>query len=264
MSKTKTIILSDGSKCHTGANCKRHGTKAQSIENTLKAEQLKAQIDSLFTPKPSQQAEPSKSVKEPLPEWWDGYAQEAFEEKKELFQKFGMKNAGAPTFNENAMYYGYIEVETEDEDTHLIVNTDNYGSEARTKVFCRSWLYKKGKPVAMLRFATYREDYVPSDKEYQHIESVIGDIEVHPDHIGKGYGMEIIRSVEKNILNGRLIHSGGSYTPEGRKALGGKLPYTYDAKNYNHKKEIENGEVPAPSFRSMTFVHDWDMLQEKR
>jgi GNAT superfamily N-acetyltransferase len=264
MSSSKTIILPDGSKCHKGANCQRHGTKAQTAGNVAKAEQLKTQIDSLFTSKSSIKLPPVESIEKPLPEWWNKYAQQILEKTVKLFQEFGVKKANIPVFHETAMYSGYIEVETEDKDTQLIVNTDNYGTAIRNKVFCRSWLYKQGKPVAMLRFATYRENYVPSEDEYQHIESVICDIEVHPDHVGKGYGMEIIRSVEKNILNGRLIHSGGSYTPEGRKALGGKLPYTHDAKTYDHREEIANGEIPAASFRSMKFIHDWDMLQEIR
>lgn len=259
MSQSKTIILPDGSRCHTGSSCKRHGNAAQAAVNTAKVEQLQSQIAALLTPT-AKNAEDEVELK---PEWWNDYQQKNFGYKEEIFQKFGMGKAKVPTFHDNAARYGYIQVETGDKDTQLVVSTDGTYFKHGEKYYCRAWMYKHGKPVAMLHFATYPLGYTPPEGQYPYVESVICDIEVHKDYNGKGYGLEVIRHVEKNILGGRLIHSGGSYTPEGRKSLGGKLPYTHDAKR-EHKKEFEAGIIPESSFASMEFVHDWDMLQPMR
>lgn len=257
---SKTITLPDGSKCHKGANCQRHGTKAQGIESAAKIEQLKTQIDSLFTVKETQECKSVETLEEPLPEWWSESRQQGFESKKELFQKFGMKDAKIPTFSDRAMRDGYIEIETGDKDTRLIIGTDGNYYKDGENYSCKAWMYKQGKPVAMLRFSTWPKDYTPPQGTYPFVESIVSDIEVNKEHLGKKYGLEIIRQVEKNALDGRLLHSTGGYTPEGRKSLGSLLPHTDQAKK-DYKKVFAAGQVPHASYEPMVFVHNWEMLQ---
>jgi len=258
--------MADGTRCYKGPSCKRHGTQALKAASAAKAQELQSQISALLAKPPVVNLEANAPIVEashsypPLPEWWNEHQQKNFGYTEEIFQKFGLKNAFVPTFHDSAMDYSYIGVETGDKETQLVVNTDGSYYKQGEKYYCRAWMYKEGKPVAMLRFATFPEGYTPPEGQYPYTESVICDIEVNEAHTGKGYAMEIIRNVEKNVLGGRLIHSGGSYTPEGRKSLGGKLPYTHEAQK-EHKKEFEAGSLPAPSYDSMKFVHDWDMLQ---
>lgn len=259
MTQIKATILPDGTRCYTGPTCKRHGVAAQAASNTVKAQTLRTEINALLT-KTATTVEETVEVALPLPEWWNDYQQQQYENKVQIFKQFGLKNAKVPTFYEPAMQYGYIQVDTGDENTQLIVDTDGPYAKQGENYFCRAWMYKNGKPVAMLRFATYAENYTPPEGSYPHVESTICDVEVRKEHNGNGYSMEIIRQVEKNVLGGRLIHSGGSYTPEGYKALGGKLPYTHTAK-YLYKKVFAEGKIPESSFGSMEFVHDWDNLQ---
>jgi len=258
MTRSSTL-LPDGTRCYTGPTCKKHGAQAQKTANTAKAQKLQADIGSLLSGVSSTK-QSTKPTYPPKPDWWTDYTQQNFKYNEEIFQRFGLKEAFVPTFHDNAMQYGYIAVETGEKDTQLIVGKDGSHYKQGEKHYCRAWMYKNGKPVAMLRFATYPKDYVPGDGQYPYAESTICDIEVREGYAGNGYGLEVIRKVEKNILAGRLIHSGGSYTPEGHRSLGGKLPYTQEAK-MTYKKQFSDGTIPQPSFRSMKFVHDWDMLQ---
>lgn len=256
MSRFKVIILPDGSRCHSGPNCQKHGSAVQNRAEKAKIVELKTKIDAFFT----EDAKNEPESADVLPEWWSEYHQGNFDHKVQIFEKFGVKKSFVPGFNENAVNYGFIGVETDDKDTQLVVKDSSGWNRQGEKYFCHAYMLKHGKPVAMLHFATYPLDYVP-EGGYPYTESVICDIEVREGSEGKKYGLEIIRQVEKNILNGRLIHSGGSYTPEGRQALGGKLPYTTNAKKYDRKKELDAGLIPKSSFDSMKFVADWDKLQ---
>ena len=258
MTQTKTgTLMPDGSRCRKGANCKRHNGAGKHAASTVKAQQIQTKLNDLFD---NLSTAPKETTNPPLPEWWDDYSQRNFGYKKEIIQRLGLKDAYVPTFHENAVRYGYLGVETGDKDTQLVVDTDGSYYKSGEKYYCRAWMYKKGKPVAMLRFATYPQGYTPPANEYQYIESVVCDIEVNPEHRGNNYGIEIIRQVEKNIIAGKQLHSGGGYTPEGRKAFGNILPHTHDAK-MQYREDFEAGKIPEPSYRSMNFVHDWDMLQ---
>jgi GNAT superfamily N-acetyltransferase len=252
-SMTTAIKMPDGTVCRTGPNCKRHGG-AKLDKSQGKAQKLQSKIDSLFN------SMETDAKELPLPDWWDDYQQKRFDNQVEVFKQFGLKSASVPTFHDSAMRHGYISVDTGDKDTKIIVDKDGTYAKQGEKYYCRAWMYKHGKPVAMLRFATYPANYTPPEGTYPYTESVICDIEVRPESLGKGYGMEIIRNVEKNILTGRLIHSGGHYTPEGEKYLGGKLPYTNEAK-HEYKKVFADNKTPESSYRSMKFVHDWEELQ---
>ena len=249
---TKAIKMPDGSVCRTGPSCKRHGGKA--LYGNVEVEQARSKLEALFGNMAEEIIEP------PLPEWWNDYQQKRLDNQVEAFKQFGLKKASAPTFHDSAMRQGYISVDTGDKNTKLIVDKDGMYAKHGEKYYCRAWMYKHGKPVAMLRFATYPTSYIPPEGTYPYNESVICDIEVRPESLGKGYGMEIIRNVEKNILAGRLIHSGGHYTPEGEKYLSGKLPYTTEAKR-EYKKVFADNKTPDSSFSSMKFVHDWEELQ---
>lgn len=257
---TTAVRMPDGTICRKGATCKRHGTKNTSESITQRTQELETKIGSLLK---NVSATTTPEDKASRPEWWSEYHEQNFGYKVQVFQQFGLKEASVPTFYEPATRGGYISVNTDDDNTKLFVNTDGIYAIQGHKYYCRAWMYKDGKPVAMLRFATYPLDYVPEDTRFPYVESVICDIEVRKEYTGNGYAMEVIRHVEKNILAGRLIHSGGHYTPEGEKSLGGKLPYTAAAK-YEYKKVFARGEIPKSSFDSMEFVHDWDDLTPLR
>lgn len=259
MNTHKVTVLADGTKCYSGPGCKKHGIQAVKNAEVTKIQQLSQQINNFFDNDSSNVVDNGFP---PVPKEWNKYQQENLKHKEEIFKRFGLKSGFVPTFHDNAMRYGYMAVPTGDKNTQLIVDFDGIHYKSREKYYCRAWMYKDGKPVAMLRFATYDKDYVPTPNEYQHIESVVCDIEVNPEHRGNQYGIEIIRQVEKNILAGRLLHSGGGYTPEGRRSFGNILPHTHEAKtDYNYRKDFEAGKIPQASFDSMNFVHDWDKLQ---
>jgi hypothetical protein len=260
MSTTHVTVLADGTKCYTGPTCKKHGAAAKKQANTVKAQQLQQKLNNLFE---NIHVDKNENEFPPVPKEWNKYQQENLKNKEEIFQRFGLKSGFVPTFHDNAMRYGYMAVPTGDKDTQLIVDLDGTYYKSGEKYYCRAWMYKEGKPVAMLRFATYPKNYVPAPNQYQHVESVVCDIEVNPEHRGNQYGIEIIRQVEKNILAGRLLHSGGSYTPEGRRSFGNVLPHTHEAK-MEYKKDFAAGKIPESSFKSMNFVHNWDMLQPER
>jgi len=265
--KLKPKIMADGTRCYKGPGCKKHGVQAQRVAAAAKAEQLQTEITALLNKPQKRVPKPLTEVPEgyigdypPKPEWWDDHQDQRFERNRELFQKLGVEHAYVPTFHQQAIDYGYIGIETGDKDTQLIVSPDGTYHKQGEKYYCRAWMYKHGKPVAMLRFSAYPKDYVPEEGKYPYVESTVCDIEVNKDHVGNGYGMEVIRQVEKRILGGRLIHSNGSYTPEGNKMLGGKLPYTHEAQ-MEHGQDLLEGKIPAPKFRSMTFVNDWENLR---
>lgn len=284
MSLLKPRVLPDGTKCYTGPKCKKHGVRALRNAQKAQIQESKNQLNELFDNVDSRSKKPfqlkpevltensskmdnffsspvsTESVFPPKPEWWNKHIQQNFDNTTEIFQRFGLQKSFVPTFHEQAMQYGYIGVETGDKDTQLIVGTDGTYYKSGEKYYCRAWMYKNGEPVAMVRFATYDKDYVPEPNQYQYVESVVCDIEVNPKYRGNMYGIELITQVEKNILAGRSLHSGGSYTPEGYRTFGNVLPYTHEAK-MTYKKDFAAGNIPKPSFQSMNFVHDWDQLQ---
>lgn len=245
------ITLPDGSKCYSGPDCKRHGVVAQQVE-------LKKKINEVLKPAKETKAEKARRWEEEYQAYRKKKHEKDYTETFDKLKTFGLIAGERPDYLP-AKDKGYVAIKVDNADTVLFVGDDGKRSfpTQEAKAYCRAWLVKDGKPVAMLRFATYPEDYIPS-ADYPYAESVICDIEVREGHSGKGYGLETIRHVEKNVLGGRLIHSGGSYTPEGHKALGGKLPYTHEATYFN--KEIKEGKIPAPRFSSMRFVEDWDNL----
>ena len=73
------------------------------------------------------------------------------------------------------------------------------------------------------------------------------DIETRPGHQGKGYARQIMSLIAETT--GKPLATTGSFTPEGWKAFHGKIPV------------LPKYDVPTgPSYRSMTFVEDWDKL----
>jgi hypothetical protein len=99
-----------------------------------------------------------------------------------------------------------------------------------------AWLMLDGKAVAWAVF----EDA----PEYGGFICLC-DIETRPGFQGKGYARQIMSLIAENT--GKPLATTGSFTPEGWKAFSGKLPVLpkYD-------------EPTGPSYRSMTFVDDWD------
>lgn len=187
---------------------------------------------------------------------------DGFKRDKLKIESLGANQVNPVHWHKTADLKGYVEVSTDTSDTQVIVHVESGGDPKYT---CRAWMYKHGQPVAMLKFSTYEQGYTFPQAPSLTPESIINTVEVHPEHSGNGYSLAIIREVEKNVLGGRLIHSGGSYTPEGRAALGGKLPYTAEAKrdqeiSSRYNPGVKVGDIPTSTFDSMRFVGDWDTL----
>lgn len=255
---SNVIVLPDGSKCYSGPNCRKHGLTQRKAALESKINNMLA-TETLKTAKETNAEKKIRIAKE-----HKAYLERIIEAKYQstltTLEMFGLKEGKVSNYLA-AFEQGYVSVEV-DEETTICVGSDRQHSyqgfaSMGEKYYCRAWLLKQGKPVAMLHFATYPQNYTPSE-DYPYAESVICDVEVRKEYQGKGYALETIKQVEKHVLGGRLIHSGGSYTPEGRNALGGKLPYTAEAK-YKHKS-IAEGKIPDSSFQSMKFVNDWDAL----
>lgn len=253
MTSRPWIVLPDDTKCYSGPSCRIHGQVA-------KQELLQARISELLSP--STDTEKSESV----PEWWESEATsrpQSFQKMQRKIEALGATRTSPIHWHKIADLKNYLEVQTATADTQLIIHVE---TDSTPKHTCRAWMYKQGKPVAMLKFSTYKKDYKFPNHPSALPESIINTVEVHPDHSGNGYALAIIREIENNVLGGRLIHSGGSYTPEGRAALGGKLPYTEEA-NFDQRHNARTDPssdpdgIPEATFDSMRFVGDWDTLR---
>lgn len=269
----KATVLPDGTRCYSGPNCRRHGATIQNQQTDALARgnQLHQDIETLLSNIPTSTVKPSAEESIPAkfkrfpkpatherPETWRDYEEELYLKSVSLLAGFGMNPEGVqPAFASNRLRtFKAVEVPTGIPGTRLIATVEAPRWETEKKHWGRAWLLKDDVPVAMVRYGAYREDYEGTRGNPN--ECSMADIETREELRGRGYGMEVIRMTEKLILGGRLIHSGGSYTPEGRAALGGKLPYTQMAHTYDHKKTLAEGKIPEASYRSMTFIHDWD------
>lgn len=98
------------------------------------------------------------------------------------------------------------------------------------------WLLLDGKAVAwaVIEDAPVYEGYI-----------CLCDIETRPGFQGKGYARKIMELISETM--GKPLGLTGSLTPEGWNALHGKLPILPTYK-----------DPAGPTFRSMTFVDDWD------
>lgn len=196
-------------------------------------------------------------------ERWSDWQREEFEEHVAVFRELGMKSETVHpvVFAERLENMSYLEVPTGVQDTRLLLGT-NAELSWDGRYWGRVWMLKDDVPVAMLRFGSHPQDYIPGEGEEAN-EPLICDIEVRPCLRGRRYGLEVISWAENLVLGGRRIHSGGSYTPEGFRALGGKLPYRQLAREHKWKQEIDAGQVPKASWDSMSFVEDWDLFLPK-
>lgn len=98
------------------------------------------------------------------------------------------------------------------------------------------WLLLGGKAVA---WAVVSDD--PSQDGYL----CLCDIETRPGYQRQGYAKKLMELVSDKL--GKPLALSGSLTPEGWAAFQGKLPI------------LPGYPVPSgPSYRSMTFVEDWD------
>jgi GNAT superfamily N-acetyltransferase len=98
------------------------------------------------------------------------------------------------------------------------------------------WLILDGKAIAWAVFEEGAEygDYF-----------CLCDIETRPGYQGKGYARKLIEMLVAHT--GKPVAGTGSFTPEGWKSFGDIVPV------------LSGYPVPSgPSFRSMTFVDDWD------
>lgn len=238
---SKGVLQKDGTYCYSGATCKKHGTKNQ-------VTQLNQKIDSLFTKQETNWRKPLKNIYKNIAK---KYYLEDLESTQKALEETGLKQTlTLPDWNENALNADLAELKI-DNNTSLLIQK-SYGLHERRRITV--WMVEKGQTVSMLQFL------ISPDKKSQKYwgEAVIGSIEVKPGEQGKGYAMKTIKTVENHLIN-QKIHSGGHYTPEGEKALRGKLPFTKRALEEQKESEIfEHRKGIGVHFKSMTFIEDWD------
>lgn len=109
-----------------------------------------------------------------------------------------------------------------------------------------------GVPVAYLCYFPHGDRHV-AEGETKGL--ALCDIEVHPDHRGKGYAKEIIKQVQDSE-GGKTLYTSGSYTPTG---------YSRLVQNGNPllpmlESSVRFGDTHAVRFDDMTFVRDWDAM----
>lgn len=121
------------------------------------------------------------------------------------------------------------------------------------------WLVKDGVAVTMMRLLTS-----PHDKRDYYPETVLCDVETRGSYRGNGYALETVKLAEKYVVD-QKIHTNGHYTPEGFKALDGKLPYTKEAVDADSRAlKFGLSREIGVHYRSMNFVEDWDELIKAR
>ncbi len=104
-----------------------------------------------------------------------------------------------------------------------------------------AWRVRYGKACVMVRFFT------PSNTQHPGV-AVVCDVEVRDTHRGQRLALDTI--VELGVLCGQPLHTSGSYTPSGHRALADHLP-------------LVAGADPKVRFDDMVFVADWDERTRK-
>jgi len=227
---TRGVLQKDGTYCRKGSACRRHGSGNTSIITNW------------------QEVKSSATRPTDLSDYYD----ETFSDLKKHLGSCGFKGEiKAPYWNDEAVTYELGEIECSP-DTSLLVSSPTlhqpWASPPRN-IF-EVWLVKNGETVGMIKIYAQKIDEPVTDFTQ---ETTISCIEVKPEHRGKKYSQELVSLVEKHLISTK-IHSGGHYTPEGYKAMNGKLPYTRQAleeKNYG-------GLGIGVHFRTMTFIESWD------
>lgn len=124
---------------------------------------------------------------------------------------------------------------------NFLVEENHCGYPGGPKKY-RTWLLVDGIEVAYLNLMMV-DEYFTGDTEPT---LLLCDIEVREEYRRQGYSKEIIKQANEHF--GMPVLTTGSYTPEGLAALKGRIPLARGSKEDDQE----------PSFRSMTFVEDWD------